>query len=103
MQGMNLLQDFIGSALPEDLPCGVLDRNHLEFGSALFETVPPDLNIAYIRRGEYAAAFGPVFPGLCYRGSFARDIRKDAQRLLPRCGTISSSAPRSPRHDDGPD
>jgi hypothetical protein len=40
MQGMNLLQDFIGSALPEDLPCGVLDRNHLEFGSALFETVP---------------------------------------------------------------
>jgi hypothetical protein len=44
MQGMNLLQDFIGSALPEDLPCGVLDRNHLEFGSALFETVPPDLN-----------------------------------------------------------
>jgi hypothetical protein len=44
MQGMNLLQDFIGSALPEDLPCGVLDRNHLEFGSALFETLPLDLN-----------------------------------------------------------
>jgi hypothetical protein len=32
------------SALPEDLPCGVLNRNHLEFGSASFETVPPDPN-----------------------------------------------------------
>jgi hypothetical protein len=36
------VQDFIGSALPEDLPCGVLDRNHLDFGWALFETVPSD-------------------------------------------------------------
>ena len=44
VEGMKLLQDFIGTALPEDLPCGHLDRAVLQFGQATFETVPGDYN-----------------------------------------------------------
>jgi hypothetical protein len=44
VEGMSLLQDFIGTALPEDLPSGDLDRPLLYFGQATFETVPADYN-----------------------------------------------------------
>jgi hypothetical protein len=41
---MELLQDFIGTALPEDLPRGVLDRSILHFGQATFDTIPESHN-----------------------------------------------------------
>jgi hypothetical protein len=44
VEGMRLLQDFIGTALPEDLPRGNLDRPLLQFGQAIFETIPSDYN-----------------------------------------------------------
>jgi hypothetical protein len=46
VEGMRLLQDFIETALPEDLPCGDLDRPQLQFGQAMFETIPRDYNQA---------------------------------------------------------
>jgi hypothetical protein len=46
-QGMKLTQDFISAAfVPEDLPYGDLDRQHLNFGQAIFDAVPPDYNAA---------------------------------------------------------
>jgi len=42
MQGTRLLQDFKGSALAEDIPSGLLKRDRLPFGHAVFECVPPD-------------------------------------------------------------
>jgi len=44
IQGMRLLQDFIGTALPEDLPCGELNRPQLQFGQATFDIIPRDYN-----------------------------------------------------------
>jgi hypothetical protein len=44
VQGKSLVQDFIGSALPFDLPCSTLDRTHMEFGRATFEVLPTDYN-----------------------------------------------------------
>ncbi len=44
VKGMQLLRDFIGTALPEDLPRGDLDRPVLHFGQAAFETIPRDYN-----------------------------------------------------------
>jgi hypothetical protein len=44
VEGMKLLQDFIGTALPEDLPRGDLDRHSFHFGQAIFETIPSDYN-----------------------------------------------------------
>ena len=45
--GMKLTQDLISMAfVPEDLPCGDLDRQHLNFGQAIFDAVPPDYNAA---------------------------------------------------------
>jgi hypothetical protein len=47
VQGMKLLQDFIPQgAIPEDLPCGDLDRNQYDFGLAIFDTLPRDYNEA---------------------------------------------------------
>jgi hypothetical protein len=47
VQGMKLIQDFISSGfVPEDLPCGELNRPYLNFGQAIFEAVPPDYNTA---------------------------------------------------------
>jgi hypothetical protein len=47
VQGMKLTQDFISTAfVPEDLPCGDLDRQHLNFGQAIFDAVPSDYNAA---------------------------------------------------------
>ena len=46
-QGTKLLQDFIpNGAIPEDLPCGDLDRNQYDFGQAIFEAIPRDYNEA---------------------------------------------------------
>jgi TIR domain len=44
VDGMELLQDFVGTALPEDLPSGHLDRPLLSFGQVLFEIIPRDYN-----------------------------------------------------------
>jgi len=44
VKGMKLLHDFIGTALPEDLPRGDLDRPVLHFGQATLETIPRDYN-----------------------------------------------------------
>ena len=41
---MKLLQDFVGTALPEDLPRGDLDRPVLHFGQTTIETIPRDYN-----------------------------------------------------------
>jgi hypothetical protein len=47
VQGAKLLQDFMPyGAIPEDLPCGDLDRSQLDFGQTIFETLPPDYNEA---------------------------------------------------------
>jgi hypothetical protein len=47
VQGMRLLQDFIPhGAIPEDLPCGDLDRSQFDFGQAMFEALPQDYNQA---------------------------------------------------------
>jgi hypothetical protein len=45
-EGMRLLQDFIGTALPFDLPGTDLDRDLFRFGCAIFETIPVDYNEA---------------------------------------------------------
>jgi TIR domain len=42
VEGMRLLQDFIGSAIPEDIPSGLLDRTQLHFGQAALSTIPAD-------------------------------------------------------------
>jgi len=53
-QGLKLLQDFIPyGAIPEDLPCIDLDRNHLDFGQIIFEVIPPNYN-------EAAKALRPI-------------------------------------------
>jgi len=58
VQGTKLLQDFIPhGAIPEDLPCGDLDRNQYDFGQAMFETIPPDYN-------EAAKALRPILTHL---------------------------------------
>ena len=44
VEGMKLLQDFIGTALPEDLPRGDLDRPLFRFGQVTFGTIPRDYN-----------------------------------------------------------
>jgi hypothetical protein len=44
VKGMRLLQDFIGTALVEDLPYGLLTDDVLSFGEAIFEEVPKDDN-----------------------------------------------------------
>jgi hypothetical protein len=44
MKGVRLLQDFIGSSLPEDLPFGALGDQSVHFAGAYFETVPADYN-----------------------------------------------------------
>jgi hypothetical protein len=44
VHGMTLLQDFIGTALPFDLPGPDLDRDLFHFGVAIFETTPSDYN-----------------------------------------------------------
>jgi hypothetical protein len=41
---MRLLQDFIGTAIPEDLPYGLLTQNTYTFGEVIFDTVPSDDN-----------------------------------------------------------
>ncbi len=54
VQGTKLLRDFIPhGALLEDLPCGDLSRDQLNFGCALFEKLPSDYN-------EAAKALRPV-------------------------------------------
>lgn len=58
VRGLRLLQDFMPSgAIPEDLPCGNLDRNHLDFGQIIFEVTPPNYN-------EAAKALRPVLTHL---------------------------------------
>jgi hypothetical protein len=57
VQGFKFLQDFIHGAFPEDLPCGDLDRNHLDFGQAIFEGIPPNYN-------EAAKALRPILTHL---------------------------------------
>jgi TIR domain len=52
VKGMKLTQDLISTAfVPEDLPCSDLDQQHLNFGQAIFDAVPPDYNPAarYLR------------------------------------------------------
>lgn len=44
VKGKRLLQNFIGNALPEDIPFDVLSRASLQFGEAIFETVPVNYN-----------------------------------------------------------
>jgi hypothetical protein len=44
--GMRLLQDFIGNALPEDLPFDALDRERLSFGDIVFDSTPADYRAA---------------------------------------------------------
>jgi hypothetical protein len=44
VKGMRLLQDFIGSAIPEDLPYGLLTDTVYTFGEAIFNKVPDDDN-----------------------------------------------------------
>jgi hypothetical protein len=47
VQGFTLLQDFIPyGAIPEDLQCGDLDRNHLDFGQIIFDGIPSNYNEA---------------------------------------------------------
>jgi hypothetical protein len=47
VQGTKLLQDFMPyGSIPEDLPCGNLDRNRLDFGQVIFEAIPPNYNEA---------------------------------------------------------
>jgi len=46
VQGMQLLQDFIGNAFPEDLPSVMLARDQFHFVETIFETVPRDDNDA---------------------------------------------------------
>jgi hypothetical protein len=41
---MRLLQDFIGSAIPEDLPYGLMTDSLYTFGEAIFDKVPNDDN-----------------------------------------------------------
>ena len=58
VEGMKLLQDFIPhGAILEDLPCGDLDRNHLDFGHVIFEAIPPNYN-------EAAKALRPILTHL---------------------------------------
>jgi TIR domain-containing protein len=58
VQGFTLLQDFIPyGAIPEDLPCGNLDRNQLDFGQVIFEGMPPNYN-------ETAKALRPILAHL---------------------------------------
>jgi hypothetical protein len=42
VQNMRLLQDFIGTAIPEDLPFGLLTKNTYRFGEVIFDQVPHD-------------------------------------------------------------
>jgi hypothetical protein len=44
VEGMKLLQDFIGTSVRENLLSGDLDRSILSFGQATFETAPDDYN-----------------------------------------------------------
>jgi hypothetical protein len=44
VKNMRLLQDFIGTALAEDLPYGLLTENLLCFGEAVFDKAPNDDN-----------------------------------------------------------
>lgn len=42
VKNMRLLQDFIGRALSEDLPCGSLTDDIIDFEAAIFDVVPKD-------------------------------------------------------------
>jgi hypothetical protein len=56
--GVKLLQDFVPrGAIPQDLPCGDLDRNHLDFGQIMFEGMPANYN-------EAAKALRPILTHL---------------------------------------
>jgi hypothetical protein len=49
VKGMRLLQDFMGNALPEDLPSVTLALDQFHFVETIFETVPRDDNDAAMR------------------------------------------------------
>lgn len=58
VQDMKLLQDYIPhGAIPEDLQCGYLDRNELDFGQVIFDTLPRSYN-------ESAKALRPILTHL---------------------------------------
>ena len=46
VKNMRLLQDFIGNAIMEDIPCAWLSADTLEFGDAIFEATPDTDNIS---------------------------------------------------------
>jgi len=44
VKGMRLLQDFIGTAFPEDIPFAAVDDDRIHFDEAVFETATTDYN-----------------------------------------------------------
>jgi len=44
VKDMRLLQDFIGTAIPEDLPYGLLTDDTYTFGEVIFDQMPTDEN-----------------------------------------------------------
>jgi hypothetical protein len=44
VQGMRLVQDFLGNGIPEDLSFGPLNHSQLQFDLSILETIPTDYN-----------------------------------------------------------
>jgi hypothetical protein len=44
-KGVRLLRDFVGTAIPEDIPYELIDRDILTFGPCVLDAVPDHFNV----------------------------------------------------------